>query len=290
MSGTTPYDGRRGTWIRANLHTHCSEHSPCARIPLATAARMYEALGARVVAFTDHDHVTDLGALDARHPGVVFLRGFEYTHDDNLLFVGPAVPPLHEIPLAEAAARAGDLLTIVCHPAPRTGSAYWTADKIRALGRMPDGIEVYNGHYGTPRMRAMGYTPIYTRMWDDLLTRGMRLWGFANDDFHDSDDFDNAFTMVLADDPSPSGIIRALKSGACYASTGLLAERVSAAGGVIDIRFDAPATGRLIGAGGRVLSERVDTRFECRADGGPYVRFEAERDGAMLWLQPVFGF
>ncbi len=289
MSGTTSYDGRQGTWLRTNLHTHCAEHSPCARIPLAAAARMYDALGARVVAVTDHDHVTELDDLDGRHPNTLFLRGFEYTRDDNLLFVGPRVPPLYEVPLTEAVARAGELLTIVCHPAPRRDSAYWTADKIRALGRMPDGIEVYNGHYGTPRMLAMGYTPLYSRMWDELLTLGMRIWGFANDDFHDSDDFDNAFTMVLADDRSPAGIVRALKAGACYASTGLVAERVSAADGEIDVQFSKPVTGRLIGLGGRLLNEEKGTRFRCRANVDGYVRFEAEGNGAMLWLQPAFG-
>lgn len=43
-----------------------------------------------------------------------------------MLFVGETVPPLNELPLAEAAARADRLLTMVCHPERIAGEAHWT--------------------------------------------------------------------------------------------------------------------------------------------------------------------
>ena len=64
-----------------------------------------------------------------------------------------------------------------------------TLDKLTALGTMPNGVEIYNGHYGIPRMVARGRRCCFTAFWDRLLSAGHRLWGFASDDFHDPDDF-----------------------------------------------------------------------------------------------------
>jgi hypothetical protein len=185
-----------------------------------------------------------------------------------------------------AAARA--LLTIVAHPQPRKGETYWTREKILALGRAPDGIEIYNGHYGIPRMTAGGTQPQYTDFWDRLLTSGIRTWGFANDDFHDPADFNNAWTMVLVEEPTAAAVARAAKSGRCYGTTGLLLEEVGEADGRIAVATQSPCIGRFVGPGGRTLSEQAGRRFEYAAREEAYVRFEAEGDAGKLFLQPMF--
>ena len=219
-----PYAGT-GTWVRGSFHGHCDENSRCASVPLAVSIRDYHALGAGFVTLTDHDLITDLAPLQTQYPDLVLVQGFEYSTRENVVFAGPGVGPLYESSLEDALSHASDLLTMVCHPQPMGAAReYWTRIKLEALGTWLDGLEIYNGHYGTAAGIAVDRQPYYADFWDELLTAGHRLWGFANDDFHDPDDFDNAFNMVLVEEASPAGVIAAAKAGRSYASTGIRAD------------------------------------------------------------------
>ena len=283
-----PYQNPSGQWWRGNFHGHTAEHSPCATVPLAAAIGKYRGVGARFMAVTDHDHVSDLSAVRLLFPDMVLLEGFEYSSCENVLFVGDKVPDLFDWPLNEAIAAATALLTIVAHPEPQPGSGYWTYEKVMFLDLLPDGVEIYNGHYGTPAMRALGNQPQYTQFWDELLTAGHRVWGFANDDSHEPPDFDNAFNMVLVDEPTPAGVVAAAKRGRCYGSTGLLLKDLTVNGGQIRVTVSGSATGRFVGPGGRVLATAKGTAFSFSSRGEAYVRFEAEGRQGMLFLQPMF--
>ena len=284
-----PYRDARGQWIRGSFHGHCSEHSACASVPLDESVKRYWEVGAGFVALTDHDLVTDLSEIQTRYEDLVFLHGFEYSTRENVIFVGPQVGPLYQRSLEEALAEAGGLLTIVCHPQPNGAAReYWTLDKLSALGVWPDGVEVYNGHYGIERALAAGRWPLYADFWDELLTAGNRIWGFANDDFHDYEDFDNAFNMVLVEQKTPQAVVAAAKSGRCYASTGLLLKSVEEEHGRIRVEVDAPCKGTFIGPGGQRLAAAEGVFFEYTAGDEAYVRFEAEGTTGRIFLQPMF--
>jgi hypothetical protein len=285
-----PYaGGGSGTWIRGSFHGHCDENSRCGSVPLADGVRDYHALGAGFVTLTDHDIITDLAPLAAQYPDLVFVQGFEYSSRENVVFAGPGVGPLYEQTLEDALAQAGDLLTIVCHPKPRGRAVeYWTRPKLEALGTWPDGLEVYNGHYGVDSALANGRQPYYADFWDELLTAGHRLWGFANDDFHDPEDFDNAFNMVFVEDNTPEGVIHAAKAGRSYASTGVLLDELTIDGQQINVSVSAPCTGRFIGPGGVVLGAGQGTAFSYQAGAEDYVRFEGDGDKGRIFLQPLF--
>ena len=198
------------------------------------------------------------------------------------------MPPLYKLPLARALDQADGLLTIVAHPDLRPAQPYWTRNKILALGRLPDGIEIFDGHYSMPSALAKGLSPLYTHIWDDLLSAGYRLWGFANDDFHDPVDFDNAFNVVRVHEVASATILRALKRGCFYASTGLLLEEVHEHDGCIEVRVQAPCVGRFVGPGGKTLQESGGRAFTYQVTDEVYVRFEARREEGMLFLQPMF--
>lgn len=281
-----PYAGCGGNWIRGNFHHHCKEHSGCSRVHLMDGLAYYRAVGARFVALTDHDHVTDPTDAAGRFPQIAFLRGFEYSSSENMLFIGEDVPKLYRLPIHEALGKADGLLTVICHPRPFADKDYWTLPRILALPRRPDGIEVFNGHYSTERMRRKGGNPLYADVWDELLTRGWRIWGFANDDFHEPEDFSNAFDMVSPREPTPRGILEAARSGRFYGTTGLLLKGLEFDGGVLSVRTETPAEGRFLGPGGRVLSAASGTDFRHGLSGEAYVRFEAEGDKGRLFLQP----
>jgi hypothetical protein len=240
------------------------------------------------MAITDHDIVTDLEAVKEAYPDMVFFDGLEYTQDNHFLFVGESVPSLYKLPLDRALDRADGLLTIVAHPDLWVGQPYWTPEKILSLGRLPGGIEIFDGHYSLPSALARGLSPLYTHVWDDLLTAGYRLWGFASDDFHDPADFDNGFNMVRVREVTATAIMQALKGGRFYASTGLLLEKVRERDGYMEVCVQAPCVGRFVGSGGKTLAESAGRAFAYQVTDEAYVRFEAEGDGGMLFLQPMF--
>ena len=285
-----PYSHDDGTWLRGSFHGHCVEHSACASIPLAESVTNYERIGAGFVAITDHDHITDLREVEQTHPNLILLQGFEYSSRENMIFVGKDVEPLFELPLEEAVAKDSNLLTVIVHPRPYADDRdYWTKSMIEELGVLPNGIEVYNGHYGIPTALAKGRQPLYAKFWDELLTAGHRLWGFANDDFHDTEDFDNAYNMVLVNEVSQSGVIRAAKTGSCYASTGLNLISVSIDGNKIHVVVDAPCDGSFVGPGGQILSSAQETTsFNYIGKDEAYIRFQGEGDTGRIFLQPMW--
>jgi hypothetical protein len=278
-----------GVWVRGNIHGHSKEHSGCASVPLEAGIARYLSAGSQFLAVTDHDHVTDLSLYRSRYPETVFLEGFEYSSSENVLFVGESVPPLHELPIAEALRRADGLLTVICHPRPSRSRRYWTAEMILALRPAPLGIEVFNGHYSRHHKVFEDVNPLYTESWDELLSAGSRVWGFANDDFHDSDDFGKAYNMVNVHALTASSLMEAMKAGRFYATTGLLLDRVGVEAGRIEVHLAENAKGRFVGPGGRVLAEGEGRSFAYRTAGEPYVRFEAEgKAGRRIFLQPFF--
>ncbi len=292
MAGTLthPYNDIGNLWLRGSFHGHCSENSRCASLPLRDSVQWYQEAGADFLGLTDHDAITALDEMRRMYPDIILLEGFEYSSCENLLFVGEKAEPLYELPLGEALERRGDdLLSMVCHPTPRVeGPEYWSLEKMTELGCWPDGIEIYNGHYGTETGRANGRQPLGTGLWDEALTAGHRLWGYANDDSHDPEDLGNAWNMVAVEERTEAAVIRAARAGRCYGTTGLLLQGIDVDGAHLDIRLSAPARGRFIGSGGAVLKEAVDDSFEYTMAMEGYVRFEAEGDSGRIFLQPLF--
>jgi hypothetical protein len=284
----SPYSECPGAWVRGTIHCHTREHSNCSSVPLETSAAQYSAAGARFLAVTDHDHVTDLGRFRARYPEMVLLEGFEYSRSENVLFVGERVPPLYRLSINEAMAAADGLLTVICHPRPSRTREYWTVDMILALDPPPAGIEVYNGHYGSSHKIVGDPNPLYTDTWDALLDRGARPWGFANDDFHDPRDFGRAYNMVNVPDVTAAALVDSMRNGRFYATTGLLLEDVRVDGHSISVRLAAEARGRFVGPGGRILSASQGSEFCYTVGKEPRVRFEAEGRAGMIFLQPFF--
>jgi hypothetical protein len=159
---------------------------------------------------------------------------------------------------------------------------------IAALDPAPQGMEIYNAHYSRRHLVYPDPNPLYTDIWDSLLSRGMRLWGFANDDSHGPPDYGRTLTMACVRDLSPRTLLAALKAGRFYASTGLLMESVQVEGREIKVRLAGSATGRFIGPGGRVIKSEEGRELSCLHSGEAYIRFEAEGTDGMIFLQPFF--
>ena len=183
--------------------------------------------------------------------------------------------------------------------------------------RVLDGIEIMNGLRlvregaakpastggagGSADACAASLPADATRLWDALLARGYRLWGFANDDAHtwpghpEAYPF-TAFEMVQTDDATPEGFLYALRRGSFYASTGLHFAELGALGHTVVASAPGAARLRFVGWGGRILLE-VEGQSGIYATTGDegYVRVEAE--GAFVpektwlaraWSQPFY--
>jgi hypothetical protein len=179
----------------------------------------YVAGGYDFLFFTDHFHVTDLA--DASRESFLVLRGTEVGaaagdgRSYHLIGLGAREtyardrqPPVQQ---AIDFLRDQGALVIVAHP-------YWsglTLNEVLPLEGVT-ALEVYNATTETTIGR--GYSMVH---WDDVLTRGLPLWGVAVDDCHrPAFDSHRGWTMVKAASLSPEAILDALRAGQFYCSTG----------------------------------------------------------------------
>ena len=221
-------------------------------------------------------------------PTSFFLEGFEWSTSENILFIGETVPPLYKVSLREALRAASELLTVICHPKPSRSRDYWTAPMIAALSPAPIGMEIYNAHYGRRHLVYSDPNPLYTDIWDSLLSRGLRLWGFANDDSHDPPDYGSTRTMACVKDLSACSLLAALKAGRFYASTGLLLESIRGRRPGDQRAACIPGSRAIRRPGGVILKAGEGRDFSCVHAGESYIRFEAEGTDGRIFLQPFF--
>ena len=159
-------------------------------------------------------------------------------------------------------------------------------------------LEIASGH---PYVNMQG-PPSVESMWDEVLTKGKRIWAVAVDDSHhlkrpwDTDVAlpGKAWIMVRAAKCTRSDILRSIVQGEFYASTGVELEDYDVRQDAITVKVKEKNRARyvvqFIGANGRVLQEtRGLTARYARSGKEPYVRAKViDSNGRMAWCQPVF--
>ncbi|MDL2228854.1 CehA/McbA family metallohydrolase [Treponema sp. OttesenSCG-928-L16] len=284
-----------GLWLKGNLHTH-TKNSACGFYPLEEVAGTYAANPMKYdfLAITDHESLTDVSSVQGLNDMIVF-PGVEYKaikyqtlginissyEDDN------KNEENHQEIFDKVIAQGG--INIICHPHLHIPD-YWPLEKLFSLsGYM--GIEIYNHNV---KMNNAGRA-VAVDVWDELLSRGKRVYGIASDDFHHRSRYGGAFLMVQASEKNASSILHALKKGSFYASTGILLKNISigenncitlenANEEVPDVVF------RFVGYQGKTLAEMQGPKAAYTIKGTErYVRVEVSReDGSKAWTQPFF--
>ncbi len=281
-----PYGPEDLNWFKGNLHTHTTQsdgpHSPQDTID-AYAARGYDFL-----LLSDHDHCTDTTRLD--HHGMALIPGNEVSAS------GPHILHInaHELVAPDPnrqnvidAINAGHGFAVVCHP------NYWHKtndhcphEELEAWQGYA-GIEIFNGV-----ITWLPGSAHATDRWDKLLSKGRRIWGFANDDCHAPDDLAMGWNVVQAHRAEVGEIVSALREGRFYASSGVVIERISVRGRTIHIET----------ANAQRIVVYSDYAFRETYVDGPtitytvpegfkkhYVRFECWGAGQThAWTQPFF--
>lgn len=283
-----PYRGS-GTWYRAAFHFH-SSNSDGTISPRRAVAR-YVARGYRVIGLSDHEYVS---LLPRRlFPRALLLPTVETTWP-HLVIIGTAQRgriPYRSFLAAVSAARREGSFPVFCHPA-------WSNASWRELvrSRSAGAVEVYN--HGCEIENATG---VSAERWDMLLQTGARVWGFATDDAHFNKpyrDYDGGWVAVRVPRLTGAAVLRALRRGAFYSSSGPRLAGLDVSRGRITVRCSPVVELRAIADGvgsGLVLFSR-SPRSVWRVDFGAwgsqprrYVRIEL-KDAAhrILWCNPLY--
>lgn len=134
------------------------------------------------------------------------------------------------------------------------------------------------------------------RAWDILLTRGIRVFGLATDDYH-TNQFGDGWVEVFVDALTSQAIIESLAEGNFYAAhsasrdhtDGITITDISLIGKDISVTLSDSATIRFIGLGGNLLKSETATTSTYNVTGNEkYVRIEIWNGENAKWLQPFF--
>ncbi len=171
-------------------------------------------------------------------------------------------------------------------------------------------MEIANMHPIVNSFGAGPDAPSAEEIWDQVLSRGIEIWGVASDDTHQVKQAGSSVSgtagagarpgqgwiVVRAPRLTPTDILKSLDAGDFYASTGVDLEDYQSSGQEITLRVRAQTRYQtkyrvqFIGDGGRVLQDTTATTATYKIRGNEkYVRARiADSNGKRAWTQPVF--
>jgi len=329
LAAFAPSAQGQSRWFKGNTHAHSLNSD--GDVPVDAVVRWYREHGYHFTFITEHEYFTDvapLNALFAAGNRFLVIAGQEVTqriadslHSGgvrqahvNALGTSRLVPTIGEKNIAKgvtiaatyarnsaAIAAAGGIIQIN-HP-----NFIWSVP-LGDMMELPDStlFEVWNGHpivYNQGGTDSTGQEMLSTEArWDSVLSRGKLLFGVADDDSHsykpqDAENPDLArpgrgWIWVRADTLTPAAILRSLRRGDFYASTGITLGDLQVSDTLYRLEI-APAGDRrylteFIGRGGKVLARNTTLRPSYRIVGNEgYVRARiSDSSGRMAWTQP----
>ncbi|HEY5562067.1 MAG TPA: hypothetical protein VIK72_10000 [Clostridiaceae bacterium] len=226
--------------------------------------------------------------------GIMTINGIEYVERDGILCVGinRFITGSPQQAIDDCAAQGG--FTILCHP-------NWLSEEGLPPALTKEEMKLLIGYTGieilTPAIfnRFWG-SGLATDFWDELLTQGKLVWGFAGDDAHTFFDVDRGWNVLYSNGSKYDDLKEAIIRGSFYASSGLWLKGFSFENYRISLEANFPLTCsnkihyRFIGKGGKTLYECISRKAEYHLKpSDQYVRVEAvSENGAMLWTQPIY--
>ncbi len=264
-----------GRFWKGNLHTHTNRTDGA--LDPAEVCRPNREKGYDFLCLSDHFlpqfsfPLTD--TRDYRTEGFTTLIGAELhapaTHLGDLWHILAVGLPLDFAPtpegedgpaLARRAAAAGAFVGIA-HP------QWYGLDFTDGLALdAAHAVEIYNHTCEMQSARPDGVT-----LFDDLMTRGRKLTGFASDDahFHSNDSF-GGWIHVKSETLKPEALLAALKAGNYYASTGPDIADISRDGNSLVVTASPARSIVLAGPGAKSTAVHGDNVTEARLDLRPF--------------------
>lgn len=250
-------DPREKQWYKGNTHAHTELSGHGDASPDHVAA-WYHDLGYNFLILSEHNIFIDPDSVNLpadRREDFILIPGEEVTGQEVIHTTAMNIQGLvnwhtdhehkHEIIQShvDSTIEAGGT-PILNHPNFRWAVS---ADDVLPVERLHL-FELYNGH---PEVQNFGdhEHPSTEEIWDDLLTRGMLIYGVSSDDAHDFHRWDETYSnpgrgwvMVHADELSPNAVTQAMRRGDFYATSGIVLSAVEREGDAYRIAVDVGAT------------------------------------------------
>lgn len=304
MRWISPYI-EEGKWYRGNLHTHTNVSDGGFSVDYAVIGYQHMAKHDFVV-LTDHNyskmHLENAVPFETlneqyKEKNFTIIEGREESFAKHILGIG-AKMVYGEDPIGKSQdeytlddyqhlidrIREEGGLVYMAHPHWRKFD-YWSADDIIALDGV-NGLEIINGD------RFAGPGNLATDVWDEVLSRGKKIWAITNDDCHSPATFWVVWNTVRAKSNSKEDIMDALKQGSNYCGNGAEFGRIEVQGDKLivecsdrDIFQTCVKIFRFIGKNGECLKMQcgMERYAEYQAKGDElYVRVELILNNGMV--------
>ncbi|MBL8239009.1 MAG: PHP domain-containing protein [Bryobacterales bacterium] len=304
-----PWEAGKPRWYKGNLHTH-TVNSDGDSTPHEVAT-WYREHGYQFLALTDHNHLTEVAALNAIHGArekFLIIPAEELTDQYlkrpihiNAINLATEVQAQHGGSVSATIQRNVDVIRAAkALPSVNHPNFHWaiTARDMMSIKGLKL-FEVFNGH-PTVNNVGGGGSPSLDQMWDELLTGGQRLYGISVDDAHvfkrTGQEFSNpgrGWVVVRAASLTPVAITDALEKGDFYSSSGVNLTDIQISPAEYRIEINARATEKFtttfIGENGKVLATTHDTIPAYKFTGNErFVRARVDSSfGVSAWTQPV---
>jgi len=278
--------GCRHAWLKGNLHAH-STRSDGSLTP-QQVIDAYAGLGYQFLMFSDHDQLSNFQGLNPC--GLTLLHGNEISaRGVHILDVGArtVIVPDSDRQNVLDGIRKRSGFPIVCHPNWTDSFDHCSMETLLQL-RGYTGVEIFNGSCVNESGSAYAL-----EKWDRLLSTGRRAWGYANDDCHNARHVGLGWNVVRvpAGNINARSILRAIRHGNFYASSGATIESIKVHGSEIRVvARDAEAI-EVIGEHGaqHAFVEGAKLRYDVRCRRTSYVRIQVYgHAGRKAWSQPLF--
>jgi hypothetical protein len=294
-----------GRWLKMQLHCHNLEMRPTVVEKAEGFEEVlfeYKSAAYEIVMHSGQRDWYDTSEASTS-VGIQTYNGQEYIVFDGILLVGTSsfIQGAPQRAVLECERQGG--FAVICHPnqlpmmsndvPPRP--IHLDRDVALAL-RGAVGVEIFNGCFARRPRPSMSYgNGLATDFWDQMLSAGVKIWGFGSDDSHHRFEINVGWTYVYAPDTAFSAVKEAVVRGAVCASNGLILYDFELSGDTLMVEADLPHRRTnhvdyvVIGPEGEVFERTRAARLLHRLRGTPnYLRVEARGDdGAMLWTQPI---
>jgi len=305
-------------WYKGNLHTHTNksdgDSSP------ETVVNWYSNNKYDFLVLSDHNHLT---ILDSDQKSLLLIPGEEitlnlpYTIHINAIGIKKVIEPtLRSTKVKTLQANIDNIISSgglaeINHPNFRW--ALNEKDLVQVRGA--HFIEVFNGNYNTHNYGGGGKKSV-EEMWDEMLSKKIKIWGVAVDDSHHfKEEFaphrhnpGRGWVEVFAKNLSEKNILDSMRNGYFYFSNGVKFKKInfnkekielSIAGDYFNkglsnsLLTDSKYTTQLISNEGEIIEEinGKSVKFNLVNQNNEYTYYRTKTissTGSIGWTQPIF--
>ena len=305
-------------WFKGNLHTHTNksdgDSSP------ETVVDWYSNNKYDFLVLSDHNHLTILDSDQTKLlliPGEEITLNLPYTIHVNAIGIKKVIEPtIRPTKVKTLQANIDNIinsggLAEINHPNFRW--ALNEKDLVQIRGA--HFIEVFNGNYNTHNYGGGGKKSV-EEMWDEMLSKKIKIWGVAVDDSHHfKKEFaphrhnpGRGWVEVFSKDLSEKNILDSMRNGNFYFSNGVKFKNISFNKEKIELSIsgdyfnkglsnslvtDSKYTTQLISNDGEIIEEinGKTVKFKLIKNTQKYTYFRTKTissTGSIGWTQPIF--